>query len=100
MSGSSGGKNRNKVIFLRFSLRDCPRHQRIGQLTGRLSFILEKSSAKFLGVFKIARCNFLGKPTERSLVDFDIHCCCLKVRGGSAGVIESFYGVVKPIPIV
>ncbi|KAJ0048524.1 hypothetical protein Pint_17081 [Pistacia integerrima] len=24
----------------------------------------------------------------------------LQVRGGSAGVIESFYGVVKPIPIV
>lgn len=24
----------------------------------------------------------------------------LKVRGGSAGVIESFYGVIKPIPIV
>jgi hypothetical protein len=24
----------------------------------------------------------------------------LKVRGGSAGVVESFYGVIKPIPIV
>ncbi|KAF7813514.1 Down syndrome critical region protein 3-like protein [Senna tora] len=24
----------------------------------------------------------------------------LQVRGGSAGVIESFYGVIKPIPIV
>ncbi|KAG8388041.1 hypothetical protein BUALT_Bualt02G0083900 [Buddleja alternifolia] len=24
----------------------------------------------------------------------------LQVRGGSAGVIESFYGVIKPIPVV
>ncbi|KAL5142863.1 Down syndrome critical region protein 3 [Glycine soja] len=24
----------------------------------------------------------------------------LQVRGGSAGVVESFYGVIKPIPIV
>lgn len=25
---------------------------------------------------------------------------CLQIRGGSAGVIESFYGVIKPITIV
>lgn len=33
------------------------------------------------------------------LVEF-IFSMILKVRGGSAGVVESFYGVIKPIPIV
>jgi len=43
------------------------------------------------------------KITPFSLGTFDFETCfdaMLKVRGGSAGVVESFYGVIKPIPIV
>jgi len=47
--------------------------------------------------------NFMLKITPFSLGTFHFETCfdaMLKVCGGSAGVVESFYGVIKPIPIV
>ncbi|KAL5748768.1 hypothetical protein ACOSP7_025808 [Xanthoceras sorbifolium] len=65
---------------------------------------------------KLSRSNRIYRPSEpldgkilikssSSISHYGIHLnvngsANLQIRGGSAGVIESFYGVIKPIPIV
>ncbi|RDX88561.1 Down syndrome critical region protein 3-like protein [Mucuna pruriens] len=66
--------------------------------------------------FKLSRSNRIYRPsealegkiivkTQSSISHYGIRLTVkgsvnLQVRGGSAGVVESFYGVIKPIPIV
>lgn len=78
--GNSGRKNRDKISQLDLSPSDTFISQWISQFAGFQ--ILDRT---FVSI------QFQPKKTPSSSP---------QVRGGSAGVIESFYGVIKPIQIV